>query len=137
MNGDGRLGRRHLLIGFGAVAATAVSQPWRLVNVVGVPLEGQLASLLPATESAQRVGSAYLRTRPHEADAGILTDLLLQSLGAHRDDPASELAQLAIRAIAAEFQARAVVLVDGWVTAPTEARLAALCTIVDAERRAG
>ena len=137
MNDHGRLGRRHFLVGFAAVTATVASQPWRIVEVVRAPLEGQLASLLPASESAQRVGSAYLRTRPHEADVGILTDLLLQSLGADRDTPAPELAQLAIRAIATELQSRVVVLVDGWVMAPTEARLAALCTIVGAERRAG
>jgi len=84
--------------------------------------------------AARTVGHAYLRETPQEYNAGILTELILQS-GTDlrkRSDVLSEkdlIAKLR-NLITEDFITENTVQVDGWVLSRTEARLCALCALL-------
>ncbi len=119
--------RRRLLFGGAAVAAFAVVRPWRSwIEVVDAPAVERLADLLPADEGTRRVGNAYLASHPDEADVPTLVGALTRSLDLSRSDLAAEVAEV----IGSELSSRRIVVLEGWIAAPTEARLAALVTMV-------
>lgn len=84
--------------------------------------------------AARTVGHAYLRETPQEDNAGMLTEMILQS-GTdlrQRSDILSEKDLIAkLRNIITEdFISENTVQVDGWVLSRTEARLCALCALL-------
>lgn len=70
-----------------------------------------------ARAAARRVGRAYLRRHPAEADVALLRAALAADLG----DPERLRAR-----VRGDFEREAVVRVQGWVLSRTEARLCAL-----------
>ena len=132
-----RLDRRQLIGWSAAGAMFAVARPWRtFVTIVDAPASERLATLLPFDGSTRRVGFAYLRAHPDEADQAKLTDALTRALrvdsragGSVLPGGRADLAERAASVIRAELRSRTIVLLDGWVVSPTEARLAALTTI--------
>lgn len=88
---------------------------------VTAPPRRLLADVLPPSESVDRVGLAFLRSHPDEADPAVLERALLRTLDPTRSNLAAHVADV----IHAEFRTRTIVRLDGWVASPTEARLAA------------
>jgi hypothetical protein len=132
-----QLNRRQMIVGGAAFVAFVAVRPWRtFVAVVEAPPAERLAALLPFTDSTRRVGLAYLRAYPDDADQAKLVGALTHSLNVGAAGGTSVLprgrANLAVRATAVirdELRSRTFVLLDGWITSPTEARLAALTTV--------
>jgi hypothetical protein len=95
----------------------------------GAPAAERLVALLRHRDSAKRVGCEYLKARPKEACAANLLaqltrDLKLQALS----DP--DLRAHFNKRSKADFSARRVVKLDGWILSETEARLCALTTLL-------
>lgn len=132
--------RRVLLRGIGVLGLAAVATPG--VASVSPPLDPRqarvAADIVRGTVSnvrgAARLGAAYLRTAPDEAD---LTRLL-DALTAHNPDLAhpgerdmpGDAGSTLRRQIVMDFEQDAVVDVDGWILSRTEVRLAALAHMV-------
>lgn len=127
--------RRHVLLAGGATVATIWLRPWRtFIQVVGVSPEERLAGLLPMSDSTRRVGSAYLRTVTAEADTSLLVRALVRAIGVELSALPADLAAPVRAAISDELRRRDVIRIDGWVASPTEARLAALATLIADQR---
>lgn len=119
--------RRRLLIACAGAAGFIALRPWRhVVDVVETSPVERLAGVLSADDGTRRVGQAYLRARPAEADVDVLVEALTGALDVGRDD----LAAYAAEVVRAELRSRTIVRLDGWIASPTEARLAALTTLV-------
>jgi len=89
----------------------------------------RLVALLRHRDSAKRVGREYLKARPQEACAANLVaqltrDLKLQALS--EGDLRAHFKQRS----KADFSARRVVKLDGWIHSETEARLYALTLLL-------
>lgn len=128
--------RRRLLISGTAAIAYLAMRPWRSVVEIVEPSRIELlAGLLHAGESTRRVGRAYLRAHPDEAQPEHLAEALTRSLGVPASAGRAELASLAARAIQHELRSRIIIRLEGWIASPTEARLAALTTLASASPR--
>jgi hypothetical protein len=122
-------GRRRLLIAAAGIGVSAAVGP----RVLGLMLEQLVAAdvaqvlrgLVIHRESAIQLGLAYLRAHPDEYGATELTALILGGRGVPRG---GEAASVSAR-MRADFEARRVVTVDGWILSRTEARLYALCAV--------
>jgi hypothetical protein len=120
------LPRRRLLALIGGLAGsiTGLAVGARPIDPVLLRAEA-LAQALRHRNSAAVVGHAYLAGAPEEADlAGLVRQI----------DPGPEVGDLR-RAIAervrADFVAGRMTRVEGWMLAETEARLAAVCALLD------
>lgn len=91
-----------------------------------------LLGTLDAPAAAARIGRAYLGTQPQEADLDSLVQQLSEALaaqgGAVPDTREAMLDALA-RTVSAEYCAGDLVRADGWLLAPSEARLYALAAL--------
>jgi hypothetical protein len=132
-----RVGRRRFLaaaLGLTGSVAVARARPWSaLVRFAPPPPPAtRLAELLTHRDSARVVGKAYLERVPAEASASRLVDQVAAALPAGhralREASDADLRSLLEARIRADFEDGKVVDVDGWVLAPTEARLYALTT---------
>ena len=131
-----QLNRRQLIVGGTAGVAFVAVRPWRtFVAIVDATPAERLAALLPFNDSTRRVGLAYLRAHPDD-DQTKLVEALTRSLIEDASGGTSviprgraDLAAHATAVIRDELRSRTIVLLDGWITSPTEARLAALTTV--------
>ena len=112
--------RRHLLVG----AAVLTLMPQSALAAPGDETEAMLA-LLPDRDAAARLGGLWIAQEPAEPNA--VLDRLNQRL---RPDLRQSLAD----AIADDFRNGAVVKVDGWQIARTQAELCALAYFAAANR---
>lgn len=125
----------------GAVAGAFVASTTRLRGLARVPTAVPRQAAAPALATyfadpaaVARIGAAYLAVAPADGDA----DLLLTELAPEGSVPADYWAtvaiadlQVAIRdAVHADFEAGDIVDIGGWQLARTEARLAALSTLL-------
>jgi hypothetical protein len=94
----------------------------------------EFTTVLADPAAAGRLGRAYLDDHPAEADAGTLVRWLDLALAARDGAAASSRADLTA-ALAAlvqdEYVSAPVVRVDGWLLAPSEARLYALAALAN------
>lgn len=116
-------GRRMFIKGLGALMALGGGLAVRPAVARRAEVAPMPEVELPFTHraSAQRLGRAYLRCCPEEAEPGVLR----RRLGLDRAAPAQDWSV----AMAADFKAGRTVLVDGWVLSRTEARLCALALL--------
>lgn len=118
--------RRRVLLGATGTAALLALRPWRtFVTSISAPPRQLLADVLPGSEAVRRVGVAFLRSHPGEADPIVLERRLLQALDPTRSDLRAHAADV----IQTEFRTRTILRLDGWIASPTEARLAALVVL--------
>lgn len=121
--------RRDVLLALGgalAVVASAAPQARGHIASWRDPSPG----VFRHPDSARRVGAAYLRERPHEADAERLRALLVESLPLPDRKMAGPAARRAFAAAQRQdFADRRTVLVQGWLLSQTEARLCALAAL--------
>lgn len=132
MNTEPRFRRRALLLGaVGAgVSFVAGSTGWPFF-VIGSPVTAErLVGLLVYPDSAAALGMTYLQVVPEEANAQVLTSLLVQSLsrrGQRLQHPSDgQLRERVRRASADDFDRDRTFELKGWILALTEARLCAL-----------
>jgi hypothetical protein len=81
------------------------------------------------------LGQHYLATHPGERDPDRLSDALFRALGATdgitgSPDSPSRLAAALTRLILSEYRSGRLQQVDGWLLAPSEARLYALAAVL-------
>jgi len=92
----------------------------------------RLASTLPHSDSAVRLGRRYLEGAPEEADAAHLIALIgTLPAGTESDAALRERLQARIRQ---DFIDGTTVAVDGWLLSLTEARLCALVSLLQNEQ---
>jgi len=123
----GRPSRRAVLaalLGGGAVVATGTAYVAISGGDDGPDTDAAPAEV-PPDDALAALGRRYLRDHPDEADAAVLLAALPALGGAVPDDPTTQLAVLRDQ-VAADYESGAVVEVDGWILALTEARAAAL-----------
>jgi hypothetical protein len=98
-----------------------------------------LLDSLSAPAAAARIGRAYLAEQPREASPDLLVNELGQALvaamGSVPSTPEAMLTALT-SVVEAEYCSRPLVRADGWLLAPTEARLYALAALAGAADRA-
>jgi hypothetical protein len=133
----GTTGRRRLLLGALGIVATVPLRPWRWVVAVAQPppLAHRLVRVISHPERAAAVGAVALAGPLGPQRASTLVDAIAAGIpgGRARLERASrdELAAVVRQRIAADYAEVAVLVVDGWVVASTEARLHALAAVVD------
>jgi hypothetical protein len=135
-----RITRRRLLAGAAAAAvpvALAPLRPWRAMVAVTdpPPLAARLPRLLAARDSARRLGrQAAAAVGGPDVAAAVLASLpggARRAAGAGDD----ELRALISERVRADFAEEDTVTVRGWVLSRTEARMCALASLSDDERR--
>jgi hypothetical protein len=130
-------GRRSLLLGVLGIAAAVPLRPWRWVVAVAEapPLAHRLVRVIGHPERAAAVGAVALAGPLGPQRASTLVDAIAAGIPGGRAglERASqdELAAVVRQRIAADYAEVAVLVVDGWVVASTEARLQALAALVD------
>jgi len=97
-------------------------------------LPARLAAILTHKQSANMLGAAYIQQYPHEANARILLDRIVNSptsgdLNLFNGTDQS-LRQLLDSIIREDFGVDRVVKLQGWILAITEARLCALAALL-------
>ena len=129
------LDRRRFIAAALALTAGALTcrQP-----LAGTPTGGSgadtsaLLGTLGEPAAAGRIGAAYLATHPDEAHPDRLAQQLSRALGMHTGTPPAS-SEALIRAlddlVAAEYCVAPLVRADGWLLAPSEARLYALAAL--------
>ncbi|MEX2203015.1 MAG: hypothetical protein WD965_02890 [Actinomycetota bacterium] len=94
----------------------------------------RLVAILGHPESARAVGRAYLASTSTDASASRLVDQISRGLAGSRskieETTDTELRELLVARIVADFSEGLVVEVDGWILSSTEARLCALAALV-------
>jgi len=86
-----------------------------------------------ALNSAKVIGLQYLKTKPHEADAKILLELIFQRAEGEafvKNLPLQEMKNLISHTVQEDFDKDCTSIVNGWVLSQTELRLCALLTVV-------
>ena len=94
---------------------------WRVLVDNGTDGPGPFTPVLRDREAARRVGEAYLAARPTERDAR----LLVSAIAAVAPNGPRDLRD----AVSRDFTAGRSLLLDGWLLADTEGRLAALVAL--------
>ena len=92
-----------------------------------------LLSTLAKPAAAARLGAAYLSAHPDEADLGLLVHQLTGALGTGietADASPETLIQALVDQVEQEYCTAPLVRADGWLLAPSEARLYALAALV-------
>ena len=128
-----RLTRRALLrVGAAALAPIVLYPLLSRELVFRSSLRERIAGLLPHAGAAAVVGAAFLRAHPQTSAEGLIDDIS-RNLGLNPNRlerlSDSELGFLLDRRIRDDFQGRRTVVVDGWILAETEARLAAVVAL--------
>jgi len=89
-------------------------------------------------QAARAIGGAYLRAVPEESDANVLARRIVRSgpVRLRRLDALSkkELTDALQSIIRQDFVSNNTVRLDGWVLSRTEARLCALCVVLQSVR---
>lgn len=127
-----RAGRRAFIkmcAGLAALVGTPVHATRRTtapLSESGLREAAAWARRFRSSDSAGRIGRAYLLRRPAEADLGILYERLSAGLppGQAAEDPDWG------AIVRADFGTGNTVLVEGWLLSRTEARLCALTALV-------
>ncbi len=92
-----------------------------------------LADFFKSRESAIKIGQAYLRNAPAEADVNRLIELVSLSQPEHRLELAhaqvARRRELLVRQQREDFRCGRIVKVEGWILSETEARLCALAAL--------
>lgn len=106
--------------------ALGVIQPW-----IGVPSVSALAGLVSDRRGVRRIGFAYLRDHPLEADtdrlvSGLFPDPWACRLVKQNHSRPDELRRYLKRRIREDFEAGATVNLEGWILSRTECRVCAL-----------
>jgi len=113
-------------LGYGGSLAACARRDARAADLLGDP--ARLFAALPGPADPERVGAAVLEGRTALSVARLLPDLAGEAPlreACRLACPATRAAALAA-AFRAEFAAGRFVVADGWVVAPSEARIAAL-----------
>jgi hypothetical protein len=101
----------------------------------GGPAPAALVTGFADPGAAARVGRVYLREHPSEAGIARLSERLAAALGANGRALAAASPETLIPALAAlvrtEYASAPLVRVDGWLLAPSEARLYALAALAE------
>lgn len=121
-----------------ALALTAGAATLRQ-PLAGLPDGGEadapaLLATLGDSAAAGRIGAAYLAAHPEEASPDLLVQQLTGSLGIGSDAlPATQSALLRalVNQVEQEYCTAPLVRADGWLLAPSEARLYALAALVN------
>jgi hypothetical protein len=128
-----RLTRRSFLALLGVAVAGGGAAAARLLTGDSQQWSGPArtaAMLFDDPDAARRLGEAWLEHRPQENDLDVLVGLLSQAAPGLRralnDGDAASVRRLAGRQAVHELAAGDLRHIDGWLLAPTEARLAAL-----------
>jgi hypothetical protein len=87
-----------------------------------------LLRVLTDPAAAVRFGRAYLADHPDEADLEVLVGRLRASLGTE-PSAADSAAAAIVELVQAEYVTETLLRVDGWLLAPSEARLYALAAL--------
>ena len=132
MNTEPRFPRRALLLGAVGVGASLITRaPGWPFFASGQPVTAErLIGLLTVRNRAAALGARYLHVVPKEANARVLTSLLLHSLSRrnvrleHLSD--EQLRECVRRASINDFDHERIFELEGWILALTEARLCAL-----------
>lgn len=127
------LSRRQFIAAALALAAGGLL-PDALVAGAVPDSAARLTDVLGDLAAAGRLGRAYLADRPDEADAGQLVRQVRLALEARSGPPPTgrdELAEALTALVQDEYVTAALVPTDGWLLAPTEARLYALAALAD------
>jgi hypothetical protein len=115
-----------------ADTATAAAGIHRAAGAGGTSATALLGTLgNPA--AAGRLGAAYLSAYPDEADLDVLVHQLTGALGTGADTAAvsqEALMQALVDRVEQEYCTAPLVRADGWLLAPSEARLYALAALV-------
>ena len=125
--------RRRVLAAIAAMGAClpAVGRARGLVAAPDPAIE-RLVGLFKHRDSARAIGSAYLATRPEEANPYNLLELITRAdqepLVVHRTS-AMELRDWLRRRQADDFATGRIVKLDGWLLSATEVRLCALVAL--------
>lgn len=122
--------RRRMLWFLAALGGAAGLARIARIFPLNVRSSGSLEAVFDRPDSARRIGEAYLRLHPQEADAASLRS----SLAAQKDGAAGPLEAMGAGELASwmrnrrrgDFRDRRTVAVDGWILSITEARLCAL-----------
>lgn len=139
MNENPTWTKRRFLQALVSLGAITLAQPvWALLPSPARrppdPLAVRLAGFFIHKESAVRVGRAYLRSFPGEADAQRLVSRLCASDPLkHRtllDADSKRCFELLALTHRQDFEKGRIVKVDGWILSETEARLCALATLL-------
>lgn len=132
MNDEPRFPRRALLLGAVGVGTSlfARASGWPFI-ASGKPVTAErLIGLLTDADRAAALGARYLHVVPKEANARVLTSLLVHSLSRrdvrleHLSD--EQLRESVRRTSTNDFDQARIFELDGWILALTEARLCAL-----------
>jgi len=122
--------KRRVFLGLLFLMGTASLPPRRArATLAGEPAAERLAALLRHRGSAERVGREYLKARPQEACAANLVTQLTRDLKLQVLSDGDLRAHFNKRS-KADFSARRVVKLDGWILSETEARLCALTSLL-------
>jgi hypothetical protein len=126
--------RRQLLLSLGSASGVSFALMPRVLLAGTLAIDAataRLRSLVDDQAGARPLGRMYRRQFPAEADAAVLTQLILSSLapGAANSRALAREDLLAAleRRVCDEFGNGQTVQVGGWILARTEARLCALC----------
>ena len=121
------LSRRQLLTAaLGLLVGPLAAGPG--IAAAQLPPPASLLRVLTDPAAAVRFGRAYLADHPDEADLEVLVGRLRASLGT--EPSAADSAAAAIVALVqAEYVTETLLRVDGWLLAPSEARLYALAAL--------
>lgn len=125
----GTVSRRRFFCG--AIGALFGSLAIALPSLARAAMPANLDALLRHRASAERVGRRYLAMLPAGTDRSRLltmSPMLGRALEAVRDRPEAATALLQ-QSIEDDFRRADTVIVDGWVLAPTEARLCAVVAL--------
>jgi hypothetical protein len=119
-------------------AALAVAAGWLLPKRICVAAEARpdadMFTILSDPDAAGRLGRAYLAGHSDEADANKLSELLRNALQAYPGGLfacPSALKSAFVALVLDEYVSLPMVTVDGWLLAPSEARLYALAALSD------
>lgn len=133
--GGSRISRRAVVVGLGGaatVAAVAALVGSQLDDDERTPADRPTASGAgqpPDGEAIARVGEAYRAAYPDEDDVAVLLAALPQFEGLDAREVQQQLPTLRDQ-VRADFAGGDVVMVDGWLLAVTEARAAALVSLL-------
>ena len=145
MSEGARVSRRRFLLAAAGLAvplALGRLRPWEaLVEFDAPSLGARLAALLADLRSASAIGRDYLRAAPGEATVPVLVDAIASDVAGGREAlrtaTDSEVRELLALRVLQDFEEERVVNLEGWIVAPTEARLCALAALAGSRATAG
>ncbi|MEA3641980.1 MAG: hypothetical protein VBE63_18870 [Lamprobacter sp.] len=132
----------HAAVAPAALAPARLSDGGGSLSVASVPSSlnlGALLGTLSDPSAAAWLGQRYLADHPHEQDANRLIDRLSAALSEHQGRlPADRaaLSQALSALIKDEYISAPLQSVEGWMLAPSEARLYALAALAASPRKA-